>query len=173
MFYPELASLSIKIRSWPAYKLLCGQETCCNLTMTTRLQKVRTCNASKTTTYMALLAVCTFFLRVSAHLHQFIDLFICVIHSEILHSWKFSFCDHVFCQGLFISRLGIHVSMYDWLPLGFSLLWQWRGLSEDLSTHRARAVCLPHCSQQSSGPKTAAGETPASSGPSHYTPEPL
>ncbi len=36
-----------------------------------------------------------------------------------------------------VSRLGIHVRPYDWLPLGLSLLWRWHGLSDDLSTHQA------------------------------------
>lgn len=58
----------------------------------------------------------------------------------------YSFLGHV-------SRLGIHVSMCDWFSLRLSLLWHWHGLSEDLSTNQAQAVCLSHCSQQSPGPK--------------------
>lgn len=72
-----------------------------------------------------------------------------------------------------VSRLRIHVSPYVWLPLGLSQLRRWHGLSEGLSPHQARAVCLPHCSQQSPGPKPAAGQTLESFGPSHYTLKPF
>lgn len=109
-------------------------------------------------------------------IHSWHYFFICIMHSDILDSWKFSFCDHVSCQSSFIchvSMLGIHVSMYDWLPSGLPLLWRWHGLSDELSTHQAAAVRPPRWSQQPPGPKTAAGGTPASPEPPHYTPNPF
>lgn len=93
--------------------------------------------------------------------------------SEICHSWKFGFCDRVFCQGLFISGTCFqarNTCQHVWLILlralsTVTLTWPLRRPVNKSGPSSLSVTLQPTVTR----PK----ETPTSFGPSHYTPKPF